>query len=631
MALFLSCANGNHRPTSSYANGLVCCDICGKVLHEDLYTDEPSFVKGAGGESKLSGSVVRSIQSGYSESFRRTLDKGRDMIESIVTTFNISGGDSIVNPACAFYQIAVERNFTRGRKTDQVAAACLYIACRYVLGAVFLQLCQLLSLGEHPTIIKPVDPSLYISRFTEKLLKQRNMKVSQTALYLIARMKRDWMQTGRKPSGLCGAALYISALSHGYSFSKTDIVKIVHICEMTLTKRLIEFENTDSGSLTIEELTNNAVELKESVPSVGVSQKSGEVLCEHKNSGAPHFAHGLCRTCYDAFVKLSGGLHGGSEPPAFQRAEKERIAMESTNNADESTVPQQESENIEQVEKVKSFTENSQKATENEQLNQRDFTESSQKENENEQLNQRENGSNSSATGDQIEVDGVSDKFQKSKDASSITDDESDGLSDIDDVEVDGYLNNDEETRYKTIIWEEMNKEYLEEQAAAAAAKMEASQVDLENCSDELRAAHEFAAAAAAAVAKSRKERKRTQDSNANPAQTAAEATHQMLIKKRLSSKINYDVLETLFTNDPPSDSNKKAKASNDDGDGDATGQSDGEKEHDGDITDNYDEPGQGFEDMEQEDDTGIYSNGLHYENGEDFDDYNYDNGNDEY
>ncbi|KAM3699517.1 hypothetical protein ACJW31_05G031300 [Castanea mollissima] len=624
MALFLSCANGNHRPTSSYANGLVCCDVCGKVLHEDLYTDEPSFVKGAGGESKLSGSVVRSIQSGYSESFRRTLDKGRDMIESIVTTFNISGGDSIVNPACAFYQIAVERNFTRGRKTDQVAAACLYIACRvakdpkpfllidfseylsinvYVLGAVFLQLCQLLSLGEHPTIIKPVDPSLYISRFTEKLLKQRNMKVSQTALYLIARMKRDWMQTGRKPSGLCGAALYISALSHGYSFSKTDIVKIVHICEMTLTKRLIEFENTDSGSLTIEELTKNAVELKESVPSVGVSQKSGEVLCEHKNSGAPHFAHGLCRTCYDAFVKLSGGLHGGSEPPAFQRAEKERIAMESTNKADESSVPQQESENIEQVEKVKSFTENSQKATENEQLNQRDFTESSQKENENEQLNQRENGSNS-ATGDQIEGDGVSDKFQKSKDSSSITDDESDGLSDIDDVEVDGYLNNDEETRYKTIIWEEMNKEYLEEQAAAAAAKMEASQVDLENCSDELRAAHEFAAAAAAAVAKSR---------------------------KRLSSKINYDVLETLFTNDPPSDSNKKAKASNDDGDGDATGQSDGEKEHDGDITDNYDEPGQGYEDMEQEDDTGIYSNGLHYENGGDFDDYNYDNGDDEY
>jgi transcription factor IIIB subunit 2 len=116
--------------------------------------------------------------------------------------------------------------------------------------------------------------------FLVELLKERNMRVCETALHLIARMKRDWMQviyiyiaaeffsfqclitreltvtlyhlqTGRKPSGLCGAALYISALSHGYSFSKSDIIKIVHICEVTLTKRLIEFENTDSGSLTV--------------------------------------------------------------------------------------------------------------------------------------------------------------------------------------------------------------------------------------------------------------------------------------------------------------------------------------------------------------------------------------------
>lgn len=32
------------------------------------------------------------------------------------------------------------------------------------------------------------------------------------------------VQTGRKPSGLCGAALYISVLSHGLDCSKSDIV-----------------------------------------------------------------------------------------------------------------------------------------------------------------------------------------------------------------------------------------------------------------------------------------------------------------------------------------------------------------------------------------------------------------------
>uniref|UniRef100_A0A7N2R4V1 Brf1 TBP-binding domain-containing protein n=1 Tax=Quercus lobata TaxID=97700 RepID=A0A7N2R4V1_QUELO len=383
---------------------------------------------------------------------------------------------------------------------------------------------------------------------------------------------------------------------------------------------------------------------------------------------------------------------------------------------------------------------------------------------ENEQLNQRENGSNcnSAATGDRFEVDGVSDKFQKFKDTSSITDDESDsdGLSDIVDVELEscgiwsfrylgfnglcqvvlwsfylagraslidiicgdpslphvGYSEEeqdqitadhfsllaavtidvlwklrssvlfgggkwlkfnvdaawDEDIACVVVVarnstgegskaWVENTRLYsaaakalavrwalelvldmgckqalmkglynvlylygFQEQEAVAAAKMDASQIDLENCSDELQAAHELAAAATTAVAKSRKERKRKQDLNAKPAQTAAEAAHQMPIKKRLSSKINYDVLETLFANDPPSDSNKKAKASNGDG-------SDGEKEHDRDTTDNYEELGQGYEDMEQEDATRIYSNGLHYENEEDFDDYNYDNGDDEY
>lgn len=38
----------------------------------------------------------------------------------------------------------------------------------YVLGAVFLQLCQLLRLEEHPIVQKPTDPSLFIHRYTER-------------------------------------------------------------------------------------------------------------------------------------------------------------------------------------------------------------------------------------------------------------------------------------------------------------------------------------------------------------------------------------------------------------------------------------------------------------------------------
>lgn len=55
----------------------------------------------------------------------------------------------------------------------------------------------------------------------------------------------------------------------------------------------------------VEELNKNASELKECGPLKDRSQSSGEVLCEHKDSGAPHFAHGLCRNCYEDVTPLS--------------------------------------------------------------------------------------------------------------------------------------------------------------------------------------------------------------------------------------------------------------------------------------------------------------------------------------
>jgi len=63
---------------------------------------------------------------------------------------------------------------------------------------------------------RPVDPSLYMNRFADRLgVGKRMNAVVSTALQLVASMKRDWMQTGRRPSGICGAALYIAAHIHG--------------------------------------------------------------------------------------------------------------------------------------------------------------------------------------------------------------------------------------------------------------------------------------------------------------------------------------------------------------------------------------------------------------------------------
>uniref|UniRef100_A0A804Q313 Brf1 TBP-binding domain-containing protein n=1 Tax=Zea mays TaxID=4577 RepID=A0A804Q313_MAIZE len=108
-------------------------------------------------------------------------------------------------------------------------------------------------------------------------------------------------------------------------------------------------------------------------------------------------------------------------------------------------------------------------------------------------------------------------------------------LSDIDDAEVDGYLHNEEETQYKKIIWEEMNKEYLEEQAdkEALAAELAARGIDPE------------------AGKKKRKRNEGTKSST--PAETPAEATCNMLKRKvfacccHIQSKINLSFVQCTY------------------------------------------------------------------------------------
>lgn len=50
------------------------------------------------------------------------------------------------------------------------------------------------------------DPSLYIHRFAHQLdFGEQENEVSMTALRIMARMKKDWIHFGRRPSALCGA------------------------------------------------------------------------------------------------------------------------------------------------------------------------------------------------------------------------------------------------------------------------------------------------------------------------------------------------------------------------------------------------------------------------------------------
>ncbi|CAL9220148.1 unnamed protein product, partial [Arabidopsis halleri] len=518
-------------------DGALACNLCGRILENFNFSTEVTFVKNAAGQSQASGNIVSSVQSGIPSSRERRYRIARDEFTNLRDALGI--GDEradVIDMAVRFFKSAVEQNFTKGRRTELVQASCLYLTCRelnvpfllidfssylrvsvYELGSVYLQLCEMLYIADNQNYEKLVDPSIFIDRFSNILLKgTHNKAVVKTAIAIIASMKRDWIQTGRKPSGICGAALYTAALSHGIKCSKSDIVNIVHICEATLTKRLIEFGNTESGNLNVDEITERESHKRSSTMKPTSNKEA--VLCMHQDSKP--FGYGLCKDCYEDFINVSGGLVGGSDPPAFQRAENERMekAAREENEGGISSLNHDEQLYSDYCSMSKSEKQFSEKGEKNKD-------------------------------GDEEHAD---------------TSDESDNFSDISDDEVDGYINNEEETHYKTITWTEMNKDYLEEQAAKEAALKAASEAlkaSNSNCPEDARKAFEAAKADAAKSRKEKQQKKAEEAKNAAPPATAMEAVRRTLEKKRLSSVINYDVLEELFD----TSSNEHEKGENED------------------------------------------------------------------
>ncbi len=211
---------------------------------------------------------------GFSRDSRETtLANGRRRIQEVASRLRLGG--HYVDAAHRLFTIAVEKNFVQGRRTIHVVAACLYISCRqeksqhmlidfsdalqvnvYTLGTCFLKFRRLLGLK-----LAILDPALYIYRFAAHLdLDDKANAVALTALRLVGRMKRDWIVAGRRPAGICAAALLIAARAHGFSRHSQDVTRILRVCGMTVNNRVKEFEQTPSASLTLQQF--NRVDLE---------------------------------------------------------------------------------------------------------------------------------------------------------------------------------------------------------------------------------------------------------------------------------------------------------------------------------------------------------------------------------
>jgi len=250
-------------------------------VEENAIVSSVEFMEGAGGASSMMGQFVGANGNkpfaggagagggfGYSRDSREmTLAQGRRRIMDVASRLRITSS-RFVDSAVTFYTVAVEKNFTAGRRSMHVIAACLYIVCRqnksrlmlidfsdalqvnvYTLGTCFLKFRRLLALS-----LEIVDPALYIYRFAAHLdLDDKVSVVAATALRLVARMKRDWIVTGRRPAGICAAALLIASRAHGISKKNQDVTNVMRVCGLTVNNRVKDFENTPTANLSLEQ------------------------------------------------------------------------------------------------------------------------------------------------------------------------------------------------------------------------------------------------------------------------------------------------------------------------------------------------------------------------------------------
>ncbi|EEB17083.1 transcription factor IIIB 70 kDa subunit, putative [Pediculus humanus corporis] len=367
------------------------------------------------------------------------------------------------------------------------------------------------------------DVSLYILRFANRLeFGNKTHQVSMTALRLVQRMKRDSMHTGRRPSGLCGAALLMAARLHEFNRSVSDIIKIVKVHESTLRKRLLEFGETPSSSLSLDEFMTVDLEEEQDPPSFKAARKKDQ---------------------HDRFQKIIEGDEMGQNLTALQREiEKELNELSSkrkANHVKSSSVPisgnEEESENQALNNFVQKFTIEA-------------IEECINKPGEEETGNVENQGLPPSFTtlglSSNISTTTTTTTTTPTQEQTSLNVPDGELVADdLDDDELNQYIMTDREAKFKDSLWMKVNEDYLQRQK-----EREEKLAKEKECGK---------------PEKKRKKYSSKKSKNAPAANSAGEAFEKMLQEKKMSTKINYDVLKSLMLPKTSETDNEDNKTTN--------------------------------------------------------------------
>ncbi|MBI4440131.1 transcription initiation factor IIB [Candidatus Woesearchaeota archaeon] len=159
---------------------------------------------------------------------------------------------SVEEESARIYTLAVQRGLVRGRSMESVVAGALYAACRrHDVPRTLDELSEASGIEkkeigrtyrfvtrELGVTILPSNPADYIARFSSSL--KLSAETQSKAVEILERSQKAELTSGRGPTGIAAAALYVSSLIHGEKRTQREVADVAGVTEVTIRNRYKE-------------------------------------------------------------------------------------------------------------------------------------------------------------------------------------------------------------------------------------------------------------------------------------------------------------------------------------------------------------------------------------------------------
>jgi transcription initiation factor TFIIB len=148
--------------------------------------------------------------------------------------------------------MAVQRGLVRGRSMESVVAGALYAACRrHEVPRTLDELSEASGIDkkeigrkyrfitrELGIRILPSNPVDYIARFASAL--NLNAETQSKAVEILEKAQEAELTSGRGPTGIAAASLYVAALVNNEKRTQREVADIAGVTEVTIRNRYKE-------------------------------------------------------------------------------------------------------------------------------------------------------------------------------------------------------------------------------------------------------------------------------------------------------------------------------------------------------------------------------------------------------